>query len=102
MLTSGINFINFKLKSVNLKIKKELFSILNNKNEVLLSLGQNYKINFNLNKYKNFKNIRVIAMGGSTLGTQTIYDFLKHKIKKKFFFIDNLQNYKKRKVNKNI
>ena len=78
MLTSGINFINFKLKSSNLKIKKELFSILNNKNEVLLSLGQNYKINFNLNKYKNFKNIRVIAMGGSTLGTQTIYDFLKH------------------------
>ena len=96
MLTSGINFKNFKLKSINLKIKKELFSILNNKNEVLLSLGQNYKINFNLNKYKNFKNIRVIAMGGSTLGTQTIYDFLKHKIKKKFFFIDNLQNYKKK------
>ena len=96
MLTSGINFKNFKLKSVNLKIKKELFSILNNKNEILLSLGQNYKINFNLNKYKNFKNIRVIAMGGSTLGTQTIYDFLKHKIKKKFFFIDNLQNYKKK------
>ena len=92
MLTSGINFKNFKLKSVNLKIKKELFSILNNKNEVLLSLGQNYKINFNLNKYKNFKNIRVIAMGGSTLGTQTIYDFLKHKIKKNFLFIDNLQN----------
>ena len=96
MLTSGINFKNFKLKSINLKIKKELFSILNNKNEVLLSLGQNYKINFNLNKYKNFKNIRVIAMGGSTLGTQTIYDFLKHKIKKKFFFIDNLQDYKKK------
>ena len=96
MLTSGINFKNFKLKSVNLKIKKELFSILNNKNEVLLSLGQNYKINFNLKKYKNFKNIRIIGMGGSTLGTQTIYDFLKHKIKKKFFFIDNLQNYKKK------
>ena len=96
MLTSGINFKNFKLKSVNLKIKKELFSILNNKNEVLLSLGQNYKINFNLKKYKNFKNIRIIGMGGSTLGTQAIYDFLKHKIKKKFLFIDNLQNYKKK------
>ena len=35
-------------------------------------------------------------MGGSTLGTQKIYDFLKDKIKKKFFFIDNLQNYKKK------
>ena len=34
-------------------------------------------------------------MGGSILGTQAIYDFLKHKIKKTFFFIDNLQNQKK-------
>ena len=30
-------------------------------------------------------------MGGSTLGTQAIYDFLNNKIKKKFLFIDNLQ-----------
>ena len=30
-------------------------------------------------------------MGGSTLGTQTIYDFLRKKIKKNFSFIDNLQ-----------
>ena len=29
-------------------------------------------------------------MGGSTLGAQAIYDFLKNKIKKNFFFIDNL------------
>ena len=31
-------------------------------------------------------------MGGSSLGTQAIYEFLKFKIKKKFYFIDNLQN----------
>ena len=30
-------------------------------------------------------------MGGSTLGAQAIYDFLNHKIKKNFYFIDNLQ-----------
>ena len=92
MLTSRINFKNFKFKSRNLKIKKELFSILNNKNEVLLSLGKNYKINFDLNKYKNFRNIRIIGIGGSSLGTQAIYDFLKHKIKKNFLFVDNLQS----------
>ena len=34
MLTSRINFKNFKFKSRNLKIKKELLSILNNKNEL--------------------------------------------------------------------
>ena len=31
-------------------------------------------------------------MGGSALGTQAVYDFLKHKIKKKFIFINDLQN----------
>jgi len=35
-------------------------------------------------------------MGGSTLGAQTIYDFLKFKIKKKFIFVDNLQPKNKR------
>ena len=30
-------------------------------------------------------------MGGSTLGAQAIYDFLKNKIKKKFIFVDNLK-----------
>ena len=40
-------------------------------------------------------------MGGSTLGTQAIYDFLKHKIKKNFIFIDNLLN-KQKKEKKNF
>ena len=31
-------------------------------------------------------------MGGSSLGTQTIYDFLKHKIRKNFVFSDNIQS----------
>ena len=30
-------------------------------------------------------------MGGSTLGTLSIYDFLKTKIRKKFEFIENLK-----------
>ena len=40
-------------------------------------------------------------MGGSTLGAQAIYAFLKHKIKKKFKFIDNLQNFQKRNNKEN-
>ena len=39
-------------------------------------------------------------MGGSTLGTQTIYDFLKDKIKKNFIFINNLQNRQKKEKKK--
>jgi glucose-6-phosphate isomerase len=40
-------------------------------------------------------------MGGSSLGAQAIYDFLKHKIKKRFFFIDNLKRNNLKKRNKN-
>ena len=38
-------------------------------------------------------------MGGSILGSHAIYDFLKDKIKKKFYFIENLQSVKKKKFN---
>ena len=94
MLTPGINFINFKIKKQSSLVKKNLISILKKKNEVVNSLSQNYKNSFTkklLHKYKKTPNYRVIGMGGSTIGTQTIYDFLKHKITKKFIFTDNLQ-----------
>ncbi len=94
MLTPGISFINFKIKKHTSLVKKNLISILKSKNEVLNSLSQNYKNSFNkklLYNYKKTANFRIIGMGGSTLGTQTIYDFLKHKTKKNFIFTDNLQ-----------
>jgi len=97
MLTKGINFVNFKIKKNSTLVKKNLISILKSKNEVLNSLSQNYKNNFTkklLHKYKKKIDYRVIGMGGSSLGTQTIYDFLKHKIKKNFVFADNLQTAK--------
>ena len=99
MLTSGIDFLNFKIKVNKFLIKKKLISIIKEKNQILHSLGKNYNNNFNekiLTKYKKSSNFRVIGMGGSTLGTQTIYDFLKSKIKKNFSFIDNLQNTQKK------
>ena len=94
MLTKGVKFTNFKTKKKSLLIKKKLISLLKSKNKILNSLSQNYKDNFTkkiLLKYKRNTNYRVIGMGGSSLGTQTIYDFLKYKIKKKFIFSDNLQ-----------
>ena len=94
MLTSGISFTNFKVKSKILRVKKELRFLINQKNQVIISLSKNYKNNFNkkiLNKYKKFKNFQIIGMGGSILGAKAIYDFLKYKIKKNFLFVDNLQ-----------
>ena len=94
MLTKGINFNNFKIKKNSTLVKKNLIKLLNSKNEVLNSLSQNYKNNFTkklIDKYKKKIDYRVIGVGGSSLGTQTIYNFLKHKIRKNFVFIDNLQ-----------
>ena len=94
MLTTGISFINFKVKSKISRVKKELRFLINQKNQVIISLSKNYKNNFNkkiLNKYKKFTNFQIIGMGGSILGARAIYDFLKYKIKKKFLFVDNLQ-----------
>jgi len=98
MITSGINFINFKIKKKSNLVKKFFFSLLEKKNEVLNSLSKEYKNSFNkkaINKYKKVANYRIIGMGGSTLGTQAIYDFLNHKIRSKFVFIDNLQANRK-------
>ena len=95
MLTSGISFVNFNKKNKSLRLRRNLQSIINDKNEILNSLSNNYRDSYKknfVNKYKVFSNYRVIGMGGSILGTRTIYEFLKHKIKKNFLFIDNLQN----------
>ena len=105
MFTSSISFVNFKKKIKYTKVKKNLKLIIDNKsqNQVIKSLSKNYKNSFKkekLENYRKFKNFRVIGMGGSILGTQSIYDFLKNRIKKNFLFFDNLQNYKKKEKKK--
>ncbi len=105
MLTPGINFKNFKKnkKINNSQIRKKFLSLFNEKNYVLDSLKKNYKDNFSkklTNKYKKNFNFKVIGMGGSTLGTQTIYEFLKDNVKKDFVFIDNLTQKKLKIKNK--
>ena len=89
MLTSGIKFNSFKFSPVTRRFRQNLNHLLKNKNQVLDTLTNNYKLNYNkkkISKYKKSKNFRIIGMGGSILGTKAIYDFLNHKIKKKFFF----------------
>ncbi len=103
MLTSGIKFLNFKKSTNNKKIEKNFREIVDNKNEIIQSLSKNYLYSFSkkkLKKYKKFSNFRLIGMGGSILGTQTIYKFLKHKIKKNFIFEDNIQNVKNKSKKK--
>jgi glucose-6-phosphate isomerase len=95
MLTKNINFKNFRAKKNNNKIKKDLNIILKENNETLKSLSPSYKNSYNqktIKKFQKFTSVRVIGMGGSILGTECIYDFLKHKIKKNFHFNNNLQS----------
>ncbi len=98
MLSKNIRFKNFPNKSNNLSIyrsfnelKKDYFK---KKIKILLSLSKSYKYNYSKKivlKYKKFQNFKLIGMGGSILGPKAIYQFLNHKIKKNFLFIDNLQ-----------
>tara|TARA_B100000900_G_scaffold270824_1_gene231270 strand:+ start:1336 stop:2487 length:1152 start_codon:yes stop_codon:yes gene_type:complete len=95
MLTNGISFLGFKEKKDLKNVKNKFQKIIQTKSDILDSLGNNYKYSYKkktLNKYKKSSYFRIIGMGGSILGTKTIYEFLKHKIKKKFLFVDNLQN----------
>ena len=86
MITPGIFFKNFNLKKNTSIIKRKLYFIFKKKDHIIQSLGKNYKDSFNKNdlqKYNKFKKLRVIGMGGSSLGANAIYNFLKKSIKKK-------------------
>ena len=106
MFSKNIVFRNFQLKKNKKEIKKinKIF-----KKELMLSypllnsFTTKYKYSFKkkiIKKYKNYKNINLIGMGGSILGTEAIFDFLKFKIKKKIKFFNKLNNNIKLQPNK--
>jgi len=86
------NFLNIKNNKI---IKKDFLNLLKHQPQVFETLKTTYKYSYSkkaISKYKKFSNIRVIGMGGSILGTEAIYDFLKKKIKKKITFVNNLNS----------
>ena len=101
---SKIKFLKFD------KIINEIKSYSQNSNNFYeIFKNRNLNIGFkNLNKFKRFNNIAIIGMGGSILGSEAIYDFLKFKIKKKVFFFNNMdyneiKNFrKKNNLNKTL
>ena len=108
MLTKNINFHNFSCKKKNNvknifnEIKKNYFL---GKEKLLLSLSDQYKYSFDIkkiSKFKRFSIYRIIGMGGSVLGAEAIYNFLKFKIKKKFIFLNNLKSGVNKKFKKDI
>ena len=100
------NFI--KKKFFNNKLNKNLFKNyvkaineikieINSSQKTLNILNNNFRLNFSIQELKNFKkfnSITIVGMGGSILGAEAIYFFLKSKIKKKVYFFNDINEEK--------
>ena len=101
MLTKNIRFQNFKKKKIQKKLKLFFKNLVDNsikKENLMHSFTDNFTYSFNKNllaKLKKNKIFQIYGMGGSSLGAQAIYDFLKINIKKRFYFFDNLDEQNK-------
>ena len=93
-----LNFQNNKnLKKIFSKNIEKIIENINTKKNVFFSFSNEFPYNFktkNLKKFNKFKNIAIIGMGGSILGSEAICCFLKKKVKKKLVFIDNIDGEK--------
>ncbi len=101
MLIKNILFKNNLIKKIKLKnILKTNKKFLELKKDykkkkipLFASFEKNYKLSYSKKLVKILgkrKNIILVGMGGSILGAKALYSFLKQKIKKNFFFQDNL------------
>ena len=110
MFFRSIKIKNFLSKKIKSKSNFVLISLLNklikSENQILLSMQKNYKVSYNkklISNLKKYKNVNIIGMGGSVLGSKAIYNFLELK-KKNFNFIDSfskfsVKNNKEKKLN---
>ena len=97
MLTDNFLFKDFRKKRKSKKIQSHLKKLIQSNNEIITSLTNNYKYSYTkkfIRRLRSFKFIRIFGMGGSSLGSHAIYDFLKYKIDKNFFFVSNLNSKK--------
>ena len=98
MFTKNIKFKNF-IRKKNPKTNKILRNIIKDKAllekyPLLNSLTKKFQYSYkkkNIKSFKSYSKVNLIGMGGSIIGAESIYNFLKHKVNKKFFFYNNLQ-----------
>ena len=99
----NIKIKNFNKTKPSKKIKSLLNKLILEDNHIIKSLKNTYKDSWNIKKiqkYRNLKNITLVGMGGSIMGSKSIYSFLRNKIKKNFFFLDNFENTKIKEIKK--
>ena len=98
MLNKNNFYLNTSQFKRNLNKTKKIFNSLkknisNFEFPLFQSFEKKYIYDFNsrmINKFSKYRNIIIIGMGGSILGTKSIHSFFKQKVKKKLFFFDNL------------
>ena len=114
MISNNLTFKNIiQIKSHKVDFKKlskkfdkiylDLKSEIKRTNKTLNVLSKNFRFSFkiaDLQKYKKYKSIAIIGMGGSILGAEAIYDFFQSKIKKNIYFFDNIDENKITKFKK--
>ena len=109
MLTKNIKLKSFEIKTQKKNVSKSLKNLLKDQPKFFDTLKPLYKYSYSkkiIAKHRKMSNIRIIGMGGSILGSEAIYQFLKKKIKKNVTFVNNLNNnhdnYKDKKINLNL
>ena len=96
MLAKNIKFLNFKDQKIQKSLKGKFKNLINEKsdtNNLISSFAKSYPYSYDkkqLKRLKRFDIYQIYGMGGSSLGSKAIYEFMKPKIKKKFYFFDNL------------
>ena len=95
--TDGIN------KKIFIKLVNGIRENIDTKKNVFHSFSKKFKLSFNFNdlkKFKKFKRIIIIGLGGSILGAQSINYFLNKNSKKDLIFMNNLDHYQIDKLRK--
>ena len=107
MLSKNIKFKNFKEIKIQNRLKLIYNKLINKKNEkktLINTFTNSYVYSYDkklIKKFKKFKTYNIYGMGGSSLGAQAIYDFMRFKINKKFNFFNSLDKKNELKKAKN-
>ena len=94
-----------KLNKNFLKVYNNIFENLDKTHNPLFTFSDKFNFNFKKEDFsiqKKYKKIVVIGMGGSINGAKAIYFFFEKKVKKKFIFLDDIDEEKLKELkNKN-
>ncbi len=94
-----------KLQSKYKKIFYQINSKSNIPNQFFYLFNKNHELSVKVNdlkKFKKFTSVVLIGMGGSILGSEAIYKYFYNSVKKKFYFLNDLDITKIHKLKKKI